>query len=107
MKSLKSLLKVHTKTPDTLLLEVKPGSQIDLIAHGFNGDEKLFRLMKTYTERYAPPTKHYTAFFGEELKAGATCNWGFGGETCISESFRNMRDQIAMVAKEFGFDLDN
>jgi len=104
MKQLKSILKVKTKTPTLLLLEVKPNSQIDLIEHGFDGDEKLFRLQKEEVCRNCF-NNFFTTFHGEELKASSTFHWGYGGCTCASDHWRVQRNQIVDVAKEFGFEM--
>ena len=102
MKQLKSILKVKTKTPNLLLLEVKPNSQIDLIEHGFDGDEKLFRLQITNLNSWNPE-KFFTTFHGENLKAGGTFHWGGSGCTCASDEWIMQRNKIVDVAKEFGF----
>lgn len=104
MKDLKSILKVKTQTPTLLLLEVKPDSQIDLIEHGFDGNEKLFRLQKNEVYKNCFDN-YYTTFYGEELKAGGTFHWGHNGCTCASEQWIMQRNKIANVAKEFGFKI--
>lgn len=105
MKKLKSILKVKSRTSNMILLEVKPDSQIDLIEHGFEGDEKLFRLWFDDKSNYTwDPPKFYTSFRGEELKASGTYEWG-PSCTCGSDSWRAQRNKIIDVAKEFGFDI--
>ena len=106
MKQLKSILKVKSKTSNMILLEVKPDSQIDLIEHGFEGDEKLFRLWFDDKSNYTwDPPKFYTSFRGEELKASGTYEWGGSGCTCATSSWTAQRNRIIDVAKEFGFDI--
>lgn len=101
MKDLKNILKVRTQTNEIILLEVKPGSQMDLIENGFSGNERLFRIIKTDHGRvfsYA-----YSTFFGEELKKGGTYEWGYGGTTSATREWTNQRDKIVDIAKLYGF----
>ena len=95
MKPLHQILKVKEQTEDLLLLEVVPGSQIDLIANGFRGNERLFRLQKEGSSKY------YTSFFGDELRAGNTYSWGGYGVTCASREFTDQRDKIVAVANDY------
>lgn len=101
MKGLNELLEVYEKNRNTLILKVKPNSALDLIANGFDGNESLFRLENR--DGY----KSYTPFFGEEFKRGSVFEWGTGGCTMASESFRLQRNSIVRVADlYFGFDMD-
>lgn len=101
MKALKDILKVKLQTPEIILLEVKPGSQMDLIENGFNGNERLFRIIKT--DRGRVFSYAYSTFFGEELKKGGTYEWGYGGTTSATREWTNQRDKIIAVAKLYGF----
>ena len=104
MKRLRDILKVRTQTDTLLLLEVKPNSQIDLIEHGFNGNEKMFRLqIGNPTSMY--PSKMFTMFIGEDLKPSPTYNWGGYGTTMASEEWTFKRNQIVNVAHELGFKI--
>ena len=105
MKPLKEILTVKIKTATTLLLEVKPNSQIDLIEHGFNGNEKMFRLQIDNPNSWSP-SKSYTPFFEDELRPGHTYEWGgLGGTTLASEKFTTQRNKIIQVAHELGFKI--
>jgi hypothetical protein len=104
MKSLKSILKVKTRTPNLLLLEVKPDSQITLIENGFDGNERLFRLQKNEVSKNCFE-KFYTAFFGDDLEAGETYHWGYSSCTCASEEWTMQRNKILDVAKQFNFNI--
>ena len=104
MKDLKSILKIKTRTPNLLLLEVEPDSQITLIEHGFDGNEKLFRLQKNEVYKNCFD-KYFTTFYGEELEAGGTFHWGYSGCTCASDHWIMQRNKIADVAKQFNFDI--
>ena len=103
MKDLKNILKVKTQTPNLILLEVIDGSQIDLIEHGFDGNEKLFRLQKSGSNGCIE--KYYTAFYDDELKAGGTYHWGYSSCTCASSEWTMQRNQIIDVANQFGFKI--
>lgn len=101
MKDLKDILELKTKTDEVILFEVKPGSQMDLIANGFAGDERLFRITKT--NYYGEFSYTYSAFAGEELKQRGTYEWGCGGTTCATKSWTNQRNKIMAVARMHGF----
>lgn len=94
---LKDILTIKKRTGNLLLLEVKPGSQMELIENGFDGSEKLFRLQTDGDQNY------YTPFYGEELKAGNTFNCGPRGTTMASSEFSEQRRKIILVAMSLGF----
>lgn len=96
---LKDILTIKKRTENLLLLEVKPGSQIELIENGFDGSEKLFRLQTNGDQNY------YTPFFGEELKAGSTFSCGPRGMTMASPEFSEQRRKIILVAMSLGFKI--
>lgn len=103
MKPLNEILEVQEKTEKVLLLKVKEGAQLDLIANGFHGDEKLFRLM-TSREGYRSK-KSYTAFHGENLEPGLVFSWSVNCALLVGEELTTQRDLIVDVAKNY-FDFD-
>lgn len=96
---LKDILTVRKRTENLLLLEVKPGSQMELIENGFDGSEKLFRLQINGEQN------SYTPFYGEELRAGNTFSCGPYGTTMASAEFSEQRRKILLVAISLGFKI--
>jgi len=96
---LKDILTIRKRTENLLLLEVKPGSQMELIENGFDGSEKLFRLQTNGGQN------SYTPFYGEELRAGNTFNCGPYGSTIASSEFSEQRRKIILVAISLGFKI--
>jgi hypothetical protein len=110
MKKLHEILEIASLREDTdekvLVLKVKPGSQMDLIGLGFNGNERLFRLKVTGLTNWRH-TNFYCAFFDSDLRKGSTFEWGGGSTTCAEGEFREHRDKIVNVAKNyFNFNMD-
>jgi len=105
MKELNEILKVQEKTENVLLLKVKEGAQLDLIAHGFEGNESLFRLMK-WKRNSSETQKSYTTFYGDDFKSGSTFCFGDGSITLGTDDWVMQRDKIREVAKKyFNFDI--
>ena len=102
MKALKDILKVKLQTPEIILFEVKPGSQMDLIENGFAGNERLFRITKS-PRPFNNFSYTYSAFAGDELKQMGTYEWGYDGTTCATQSWTDERNKIIAVAKLYGF----
>ena len=74
-----------------------------LINHGFDGNERMFRLINSNLSSLYP-NKYYCAFYGDKLTKGNTFEWGGFGATCASDEFREQRNKIVDVAEEhFGF----
>jgi len=98
MRELKEILKLVEKTDTMILLEADKKDKMTLIMNGFRGDERLFRFINDGR------TKSFTMFYGDELKAGNTMNYGSGGTTVASDSWLLERAKAAEVAKCLGFD---
>ena len=98
MRELKEILKLVEKTDTMILLEADKKDRLTLIMNGFNGDERLFRFIND------GDVKNFTMFYGDELRAGSTMNWGSGGTTLASADWLSNRNKVSEVAKSFGFD---
>lgn len=102
MKELKDFLKVVAQSPEVILFEVEPENQINLIANGFDGSERLFRITKM-------PATHgnfsytYSSFSGDNLKQGDIYSWGCYGTTCGSADWVYQRNKIRNLARTYGF----
>ena len=94
MKAFKDILRIKERTDNVILFEVEQNSQLDLIMHGFNGDEKLFRILN-HNGQFS-----YTAFCGDDLKPTSTLEWGNRSCTCATESWKAEKDKVVDAAKE-------
>lgn len=99
MKQLHEILRVKEKTSNVLLLEVIPGNEIDLIANGFDGGERLFRLM--FEGGYPQDNNKYYTSFTNDLIAKGTYKWGGGSSTCGSDYWNMQRKKIVEVGEKY------
>lgn len=92
---LKDITEVAINNSECVVLKVKPGHEIDLIALGyFSGNETMFRLTKGSTVTC-------TVFYNNGRSF--SWHWGFGGYTLVSDDTDKMGRMIQnTIEQDFG-----